>query len=104
MVFQKCYDSRKTERGQGAFHIKLGLIKQFVKDLNRDGLCFIYLTPRISTAKLTAGVFNGHQRRQLIKDPQFIALMSRIECKAWCSFFQIVQTFLKINEKYAFQL
>ena len=53
-------------------HIKLGLMKQFVKALNRDGNRFGYLPrkfPGISTEKLKAGIFDGPQRRQLVKDP-----------------------------------
>ncbi|KAK5649680.1 hypothetical protein RI129_000709 [Pyrocoelia pectoralis] len=78
-------------------HIKLGLMKQFVKALNRDGLCFGYLIhkfPGISTEKLKAGIFDGPQIRQLIKDPQFTASMNEIESNAWCSFVTVVQNFL----------
>ena len=78
-------------------HIKLGLMKQFVKALNRDGLCFGYLIrkfPGISMGKLKAGIFDGPQIRQLIKDPEFTAAMSETESDAWCSFVKVVQNFL----------
>ena len=45
-------------------HIKLGLMKQFVKALPTDGDCFKYINlqfPRLSVAKNKAGVFDGPQ-------------------------------------------
>lgn len=78
-------------------HIKLGLMKQFVKALNRDGNCFGYLSrkfPGISTEKLKAGIFDGPQIRQLVKDPQFTTSMNETESNAWSSFVQVVQNFL----------
>ena len=63
-------------------HIKLGLMKQFVKALDFHGDCFKYIGytfPRLSEEKLKAGVFNGPQIRQLIKDSSFVALMSSKE-------------------------
>jgi len=42
-------------------HIKLGLMKQFVKALNKDGDCFKYICKvllRLSSEKLKAGIFN----------------------------------------------
>ena len=50
-------------------HIKLGLMKQFVKALLVDGCCFNYICnffPGISNKKVKAGVFDGgqHQGRQ----------------------------------------
>ena len=50
-------------------HIKLGLMKQFVKALLVDGCCFNYICiffPGISNKKIKAGVFGGgqHQGRQ----------------------------------------
>ena len=43
-----------------ALHIKLGLMKNFVKRLNKEGEGFKYLSrtfPRLSTAKLKEGIF-----------------------------------------------
>ncbi|KAK4873204.1 hypothetical protein RN001_015233 [Aquatica leii] len=57
-----------------------------ISALNRDRLCFGYLIrkfPGISTEKLKAGIFDGPQIRQLIKDPQFTASMNEIESNAW---------------------
>ena len=55
-------------------HIKLGLMKQFVKALNKDSTCFSYLCsvyPVLSSEKLKAGIFDGPQIRKLIKDEDF---------------------------------
>ena len=43
-------------------HIKLGLMKQFVKALDKERHCFKYLCvkfPTITEEKLKAGVFDG---------------------------------------------
>lgn len=56
-------------------HIKLGLMKQFVKALDKDGQCFMYIGqkfPTISDAKLKQGVFDGPQIRTLFKDTNFV--------------------------------
>ena len=52
-------------------HIKLGLMKQYVKALSKEGDCFRYLCaafPELSEEKLKAGVFDGPQIRKMIKD------------------------------------
>ena len=51
-------------------HIKLGLMKNHVKALNKEGNTFKYLAiymrfPYISEAKLKAGIFVGPQIREL---------------------------------------
>jgi len=78
-------------------HIKLGLMKQFVKALDKNGSCFAYIgktMPQLSNEKIKAGIFDGPQIRQLIKDPDFINSMNEIEQKAWNSFVSVVQNFL----------
>ena len=55
-------------------HIKLGLIKQFTKTLDKDGNYFTYLCqdfPGLTMEMLKAGIFDGPQIRQLIRDPEF---------------------------------
>ena len=45
-------------------HIKLGIMKQFVKALEKDGVCFRYICikfPGLCIEKLKAGVFDGPQ-------------------------------------------
>jgi len=52
-------------------HIKLGLMKNFVKALDVKGPTFTYLCgkfPRLTFEKVKAGVFIGPPIRQLFKD------------------------------------
>ena len=56
-------------------HIKLGLMKQFVKALRLDGECFQHLLhtfPGLSYEKIKAGVFDGPQIRTLVRDQAFV--------------------------------
>ena len=78
-------------------HIKLGLMKQFVKALNKEGECFHYLSSffsSISDEKLKAGIFDGPQIRKSMKDPQFPHSMNAAERDAWTSFTDVVNNFL----------
>ena len=78
-------------------HIKLGLMKQYVKALNKDGDCFKYMCrkfPGLSNEKLKQGVFDGPQIRQLIKDSEFVNSMTEPESTAWKSFVLVVKNFL----------
>ena len=78
-------------------HIKLGLIKQFVKALNKEGNCFEYickLFPGLSIAKLEEGILDGPKIRKLIRDPNFSKTMTNVEAVAWASFVSVVKNFL----------
>ena len=79
-------------------HIKLGLIKQFVKALRkRDSRAFHYLFtkfPKISDAKIKERVFDGPQVRELKSDPEFANRMSATGKKAWESFINVCDNFL----------
>lgn len=78
-------------------HIKLGMIKQFVKALNKDGEGFKYLRtifPSLSDAKLKEGIFVGPDIRKLMKDENFDEKLSHIELAAWKSFKEVVKNFL----------
>ena len=49
-------------------HIKHGLMKNFIKAMDRTGPAFMYLAekfPRLSVAKVKEGVFVGLQIRKL---------------------------------------
>lgn len=86
-------------------HIKLGIMKQFVKALDKDGDCFTYICralPKLSMEKLKAGVFNGPQIRQLVKDNNFVKSMTENEKNAWTSFVSVIKNFLgnKRSENY----
>lgn len=78
-------------------HIKLGLMKQFVKAMDRNGQGFAYLTtkfPRLSDAKIKEGVFVGPQIRYLMKDDTFDTLLSRKEKRSWIAFKKVCKQFL----------
>lgn len=78
-------------------HIKLGIMKQFVKALPKDGDTFKYLAskfPRLSEAKLKEGVFVGPDIRKLMRDDIFDTKMKEIERSAWQSFKEVVKKFL----------
>ncbi|GFV64745.1 uncharacterized protein TNCV_3275161 [Trichonephila clavipes] len=62
--------------------IKLGLMKQFVKALDKEGECFKYLCeqfPGLYDAKLKEGIFFGPDIRQLLKDETFVTKMEMKE-------------------------
>ena len=72
-------------------------MKQFVTALNTDGACFRYFCsafPGMSMEKIKAGIFNGPQIRQLIKDSQFARHMTEHESASWTAFVLIIKNFL----------
>ena len=78
-------------------HIKLGLVKQFVKGISIDGSAFLFLRekfPRVSDAKLKAGIFVGPQIRELFSDRTFEEKMTVLERRAWCAFRNVSKQFL----------
>lgn len=78
-------------------HIKLGLMKNFVKSLDKEGHGFSYLRKifsKMSDAKLKEGVFVGPQIRKVFKDQNFENSLNTIELKAWTSFKKVAQNFL----------
>ena len=63
-------------------HIKLGLMKQMVKAMDKTLPAFNYLVekfPNLSGAKIKEGIFVGPQIRQLIFDSSFDASINDIE-------------------------
>ena len=70
-------------------HIKLGLMKNFVKALvksNSSGFAFLSKKfPKISEAKLK-GNFVGPQIREVLKDPNFEKTLTALEQRAWKAF------------------
>ena len=81
--------------------MKLGLMKQFVKALDKKGDCFRYICqtfPGLSNEKLKAGIFDGPQIRKLIRDENFINVMNPAESSTWSAFVFVVKKFLG-NEK-----
>ena len=79
------------------FHIKLGLMKQFVKALDREGALFKYLARKFSylrDAKIKEGIFVGPQIRELMKTTEVGNVMTTVEKEAWISFKKVVEGFL----------
>lgn len=78
-------------------HIKLGIMKQFVKALDKNGNCFSYIChkfPQLTMEKIKAGIFDGPQIRQLTKDTEFRNSMTKLELRAWTAFVSVMQNFL----------
>ena len=74
-------------------HIKLCLIKKFVKALEKNGGCFNCMaktSPGLSMEKLKLGVFDGPQIRKLMQDQTSTACMAVAERAAWCSFVSVI--------------
>lgn len=87
-------------------HIKLGLFKNFVKALDKEGEAFEYLTtifPTISNAKIKEGIFNGPQIRKVLENENFALLLTSNEAAAWKSFQLIVSNFLGNNKSPTYQ-
>ena len=77
-------------------HIKLGLMKQFVKALDKHGDCFNHIVkkfPGLSMEKMKAGIFDGPQFHKLIQDQAFTFHMIAVESAAWCSYVSVVREF-----------
>ena len=77
-------------------HIKLGVMKQFVKALDKDGKCLKFMErkfPRKSYAKLKKDIFDGPEIRKMMADDQFISSMTKIEKAAWLSFKEVIVNF-----------
>ena len=78
-------------------HIKLGLIKNFVKALDWESEAFLYLRsafPLLSDAKIKEGIFVGPDIRRLLNSELFENLLNDVEKAAWLSFRNIVTSFL----------
>lgn len=80
-------------------HIKLGLFKNLVKALQRNGnsLAFEHLKkifPNLSNAKINEGVFVGPQIRKILKDTNFGSTLSADEANAFESFRAVCSGFL----------
>jgi len=79
-----------------SLHLKLGLMKNFVKAMNQGEAAFIYLWktfPRLSGAKPKEGIFIGPQIGDLIKDEYSDKRLQGDEKSAWESFKFVVKGF-----------
>ena len=75
-------------------HIKLGLLKQFVKTLDEDGDCFSYIAKTftgLNIEKFEANIFDGPQIRKLMQDQIFTARIRTAESAAWCSYVSVIR-------------
>jgi hypothetical protein len=82
-------------------HIKLGLIKNFVKALDKTGPAFKYLCdkfPQLSIAKVSEGIFVGPDINKLLKDDRFDEILDNTARNAWLSFKSVVSNFLGNNK------
>lgn len=78
-------------------HIKLGIMKQFVKSLDDDRPCFKHIRdvlPAVSYEKVRAGIFDGPQIRQLLRDESLEEMMNATEKEAWLAFKDVIAKFL----------
>jgi hypothetical protein len=78
-------------------HIKLGVFKNFVKALDKEGApmqLLQQLFPKLSAAKIKEGVFVGPDTRRLMQNEQFKEALNPIERRAWEALLQTVQNFL----------
>ena len=76
---------------------KLGLMKNFVKALHKNGAAFQHLStvvPGLSAAKLKEGIFVGPQIREVLKDTDFEELLNLKELRAWEAFKSVCSGFL----------
>lgn len=82
-------------------HLKLGLMSQFVKALKLTNKSFLYLRskfPKLSAAKVEAGIFVGPQIRKLMEDEEFDKNLNAKEKKAWNSFREVINNFFGNNK------
>lgn len=83
-------------------HIKLGIVKQFVKAMSRvQSAAFMHIfqvLPSLSEAKINEGIFTGPQIRELLKNKEFERLMTDKEKAAWQSFREVTKNFFGNNK------
>jgi len=82
-------------------HIKLGLMKNLVKCMDKTGCGFKYVRnkfPNLSDAKIKEGIFMGPQIRELMQDKQFDEELNETERNAWLSFLEELQGLLRKSQ------
>ena len=78
-------------------HTKLGLMKTFVKGMDKTGHGFQYVRnkfPNVNDAKVKEGIFIGPQIRELMQDKQLDEDLNETERNAWLLFKRIYKDFL----------
>ncbi|XP_076069861.1 uncharacterized protein LOC143041732 [Oratosquilla oratoria] len=89
-------DHLKKHSNLPPLHIKIGLMKNYVKNINKGNPAFAFTRQKfsqVSDAKLNASIFNGSQIRNLMKEEQVDRAMSETE-RAWQAFKSVVNNFL----------
>jgi len=86
-------------------HIKLGLMKNFVKAMERNGTAFLYVRqklPLLSDAKIREGVFTSPDICSLLGDEVSERIITGDEQIAWHAFQEMVTVFLgnRITDNY----
>ncbi|GBO11472.1 hypothetical protein AVEN_174035-1 [Araneus ventricosus] len=79
-------------------HIKLGLMKNFVKEMDCGGSGFQYLSlkfPKVRETKIKEGIFVGPQFRQLRKDPVFESKLTKKQAAAWTLLNELEENFFE---------
>jgi hypothetical protein len=82
-------------------HIKLGLVKQFVKALDPAGAAFQHIQqmfPKLSAAKVAGGIFVGPQIKSMLACKELENKMFAVEKRAWVAFRHVVHGFLGNNK------
>ena len=77
-------------------HIKFGLVKQFVKVMNKDGNGFQHISaqfPFLSEAKKKAGIFTGPQVLLMLQCKELEDKMNARKAGAWKAFREVLQKF-----------
>ncbi|KAF2360564.1 hypothetical protein FHG87_008680 [Trinorchestia longiramus] len=78
-------------------HIKLSLLKNFVKAMDKNGAVFQYLCtlfPALGFAKLKEGIFVGPQIVEVLKNKDFKEFLTRKELRTWEAFKSVYHGFL----------
>ena len=78
-------------------HIKLGLMKNFVKGMDNTGhgfKCVRNKFPNVSNARIKEDIFIGPLIRELMQDNQFNEDLNETERNAWLSFKRICKDFV----------
>jgi hypothetical protein len=87
-------------------HIKLGLMKNFVKGMDITGCGLKYMRnkfPNVSDAKIKEGMFIEPQIREMIQDKQYDVDLNETERNAWLSFKRICKDFLGNHKALKYQ-
>ena len=87
-------------------HIKLCVMKNFVKGMDKTGRGFEYVRnqfPNVSDAKIKEGIFIGPQIREMLQNKQFDEDLNKTERNAWLSFKRLCKDFLGYHKAANYQ-